>query len=1146
MSQQVRNRILLGSLQAGADVNAVALVQPEQALCFYPGRRTRDDGSLGAVDGRVVLKIAAPPANQSVLWRVVSSVGEVVDEVTTTAPHEIELLAAHPGRFRLELALANAVLEPRTYEISAPIFLSVLLGPHSIGVILDELGIADDNQQRQLLVDRLTAVARRVAAHALRPLNVRLLWPDDDIPAHFMPSAPVQGPSPDRLATAAVIEREKDGDLQQFYPGLRYLHVGAPQKILPSIPAYEKISDILDTKLAAAKEMILADLRARFGVRMNALLDQLAMLFARKGIDTDWGTSRLLEVYGFGQVLFGGGVRQFDGEAVGSHSPVAHRILATLADAAQQENWDMGKDATRSYVEMAGRMLGTQIAVAALRMAGLRVYESAPTGIEGVAWAVHTDLLASAPTRPEQDFFGLYRPETEGAPRSLDHLIGDLAAQETPADSTRWVDLCQTIASPTAALIGAEPTTRYDALAGLVSTRSLLAIRGLTGTLPAPYGPYTLRWGDQDRPDTAQGDDLPVYGGETFSASDRPRKTQEIALLQADLLRVGITLGQREIGKYGYRRWTNDAGKWDGALGAQPIRVSVREPVPDDPDKTRVNLTVSRPRWNALCDGDVSIAVREFQIAATYPKGVMEAVTPEPVFVKRLRVAFEEEQARPVGSALGAPNINVNGMLSPDMADRLRMWVFTRRRIPNVVIGGSRDDAYAAADANRPFIQNIMSAAYDAHPRISSAYRFYSVDKSGRFGEVVEPVEPVVLGRASYSDRMGRLGYWGGLWHPTNGEMNATDFTAANTFDPVGWQLSDDLTQEERQKRIRRRSVFRVVAALARVESIQHWDGFNAWDDAIFSWPPFHFTLTLGANGGNGGVTSSPNLMGAVIEFMRNPPQDVLEGAYPSPEPSGDPGADAVAQAGIIAQRQALETRMRQCYWDNFGVYGVGASAINKTHSPGSFVTLSGLIDASDATRTVHMDRRWVNGAAGRPQQAIYQAYQQWFRSWTWGQRFALHVRHKPLLRMLTFVYSIHWAHAVLARTEGWQENFGIETNGNDVLRSEQARTVYLRLYIRAPGHAVSARRALGRIRAGATDIETFHRNTTENRIVDALVGSVDGNVRETAEIARDFLVPDGLGRPSIETDADNAAADFLQVRNELLTDIMNVDWDDL
>lgn len=1142
LSQQVRSQALLKTLYGGVGANTASLSNSGDALCFFPGRRTRDDGSLGSNDGRVILKTSSPLADQVVRWRIITRGGDVVDEVATPAPHEIELLAAHSGRFRLELTLEGATLEPCRYEVSAPAFVSVMLDPNSIGVVLDELGVAADGQQRQALVDGLVAVARRVAAHALRPMNVRLLWPDDDIPAHFLPSAPVQAPMTPCLATAKAVEESEDNNSQQYYPGLRLLHVGIPQKVLPSIPVFEEISNILDARFVAFKDSIMNDLRARFGGRLNAALDELDAMFTPESVDTGWGTSSLMEAFGIGQVLFGGGARQFDGEAVGAGSSVAHQILATLAGAAHAEAWDVARDATSLYVEMAGRMLGTQIAVATLRLTGLQAREVALPDPENPGQTLHTDLLDPAPSVPERDFLGLYRPEANGIARSLDTLAGDLATQASPADSSRWVDLCKTIASPTATLIGAEPTTKYDALAGLVSERSLSDVNALAGTLPAPYGPYTLRWGDQDRPDGAHGEALPVYGGKTFSADERPVETREIELLQADLLRAGITLGQRTIGKFGYRRWTANEDKWDGALGAQPVRVTSWERKPDDPDNYQVNIRASRPHWNELCDGDTSIAVREFQIAETYPRGVMEEVSPEPVFVKRLRDVFQdEEQVRPDGDALAQPNGNVNGMLSPAMADKVRAWAFSRRRIPAVVIGGSHNDAYGAVDADHPFIQTAMSAALDAHPRISNNYRFYSVDKTGRFGATDEPVK---LGRPSYSDGTARRGFWGGLWHPDDDEMPQKAFTAAHTFSPVDWELSPDLADEDRSRLRRRQSAFRMVAALAKVESISYWDGFNAWDDAIFSWPPFHYTLTLRANSGDGGVTASPNLMGGVIEFMRNPPDEVLEGAYPAPESSGDPDADAAALADVIAHRQALKTRMRECYWDNFGVYGVGASAITSTTSPNSFVTLSGLIEAQDSNRTVDMNLVWQRNGTGLPQQALYQSYQQWFRSWNWGQRFALHLRNKPLLRAMTFAYSLHWAHGVLALNSHWRGQFGIATNGNAVLRSERGRVVYIRLYIRALEHAADARRALGRLRGNAASLAQFHRNTTEEQIVDAMVNSATGALRRTTSTARDFNVPDGLGRPSSEDQGDNAAADFSQVRNELLRDVMTANWD--
>jgi hypothetical protein len=350
--------------------------------------------------------------------------------------------------------------------------------------------------------------------------------------------------------------------------------------------------------------------------------------------------------------------------------------------------------------------------------------------------------------------------------------------------------------------------------------------------------------------------------------------------------------------------------------------------------------------------------------------------------------------------------------------------VLGRRRFP-IVIEARESGASGWATVTH---QNLMAT----HGIGNNVPRIFIVDRSGYLPTDAAggfPRPPL----GDYIDAS-----WGG---PRSGRDHAlAEFDINGTFgeDAWVWQSEEEDDDDgdgaaggeededgDEGERARVRSAFRIASAIAEQECVGYFDGFNAYDNSIFSYPPFHFTLGRG--------DGTPALMSAFVAWLQRPDEDVIEAATDDEE-----------------QRDELLELIGTEYQRAFGHFGVGA---NEPFDDGvqdvGFLNVGGLrpADMRPGDDPVDMTAAWNrDGDQGDRQKALYQAYCQWFRTWSWFARFARGLRGSEELRRLLVAYSLEWAEQRLS------EERGGEIVG-ERLSSERA-AAYLRLFVYRPNLA--------------------------------------------------------------------------------------------
>jgi hypothetical protein len=158
--------------------------------------------------------------------------------------------------------------------------------------------------------------------------------------------------------------------------------------------------------------------------------------------------------------------------------------------------------------------------------------------------------------------------------------------------------------------------------------------------------------------------------------------------------------------------------------------------------------------------------------------------------------------------------------------------------------------------------------------------------------------------------------------------------------------------------------MMRVDRAATSEESADHFDNAQSWDDATFSLPLRHSTLTL---------THNDALLGGFVRYLQDSDQQAL----------------------------------RELYQLVFGNFGVGASRLDGTDRT-AFLTVFGLSRPNAST------------VPGTSRDAAYQAYTQWFRSWPWFHRFIGAIRHSARMRRAMWAYELVMCDRVVGRIQGW------------------------------------------------------------------------------------------------------------------------------
>ncbi len=988
---------------------------------FNPGLRTRDDGELGDISGEIVISPQNPHPNVAD-WLLFRN-GELVASAETAAGQPLRLLATRGGVYRLTMHDRgdNRVLGHTS--LSIPQFVRVIAPVEEVAPNMVELGVPE--AQRQALWNAIIAVARPVCHHILRPANVRLIWSEDQLPEFFR-----EHPVPDNEAplspVKAHIYNPADGPRQAYQVPTTVILTSPASNLCSTVDFMGRVSALAAEYLATAGARMPA-LHVLFPQFMAAPVEDEA---ARHLNEQVWGFDGGLSALDFGIARVGLGAFDFvGGRTADAHGTDVDQALAaaaftTNAAGARVTRIDWTDPASAPYmrfVELAGRQVGVFAARATLRMIGAPVAAESEGHVtaEGGNDVVIGGILAPAPHNPLQDILGLHRPPE----RAFDQLSDDLDNQQTRANTGRLrVDRLPEVATRWADLVALEKagirterampgaTSAYDALTGMVTDASINFVDARLGLLPAAYGPYELRPGDRD---TAIGaEHPPVYGG-VEQPEGRPAD-DIIGVLQRDLHAIGIKLGlptpaagaaQEYNGFYGYRRFARGNAKYDGELAEEPSDIGA-------------NLA------DEVIRGHSEWAVREFQIATSYPNMVAEAIGDERHYAQRLHVLNvepqpaepEPEQAVPPPAT---PSADINGRLTILKGGELRRWRFQRRRPQIVIVAGTEITQDGGGPFTPPNNRDIGQNLDRLDEFPDNVYRMYVFDRSGYFG--ANPQRAVLGDYGTYL-------HWGGTRAVAS--HAATPVTLANT---IGLDLAPQPVEDFH-------SVYRVVAAVSEAESVGHFDGLNGYDDAIFSYPLFHHTLTLT---GFGNDASRPGQMAGFVRWLQDPPNDLLEAVFP------DPGGNAPNypapypdQEGVNDRRTDMRNRFHEVFNQTFGFFGVGASATDGNPLQG-FITAAGLLGGTTpAGNVVDIRVVWPGANAnGLRQQALYQSYQQWFRAWPWFYRFAAALRQNQTLRTLLFAYELDWA----------QRRFNQDQLLDDI-RTEAGRAVYIRIAVRGSG----------------------------------------------------------------------------------------------
>lgn len=1026
---------------------------------FGPGERTRDRGDLGDPSLQVVVPhstlfqafsrtVLPPPASVEVHLELRSAANRLVCRLgpfllAPASTRRFVLKGLHGGTYRLRLI-------PARDEFPT---LGALIGaPHPVRVHLDRRSIGRDmpaewpDTHREQEIDAIEGVARRVAGHALRALNVRLYFPSDPLPDHF---GPAEWLPPDPFFGPPL--PPEDIDVFLHAPGqaaptrpMQILVGGRGLEWEPDGNVPHGTTDGLDV-LRAAGETVLA------GAIREALRDD-----APVGFVDGWGCDARFLDSGLMQVS------AFAGEVVQGEAGVRAEVEPVLEAV---RSWVGPARLAGKYVELAGRALGIQVARSVVRLLGLDLAcalesmtlphathepeepsdDSHHDLVEAIPARVqsHTQLVDASPAEPLKDLLGLERPSG----RTVAWLEQELLAQADGAQAGQterqrraawvagagqWRDLCALHGWNRGLWTDQETldTGPYDVLAGLFEGR-VLEISSRSAPLPLPYHGLCFREGDRD----ASGNTVARYEN---AAPPAGAPSDLIAQVQRDLTAIGLHWGHSVRGRWGYLHFRTGTGTthYDGARAGTSVTVGAAD----------------RPRLKA---GHTALAMREFAVMCDMPGQLFERLDGEPVYANRLFPEPGLDLAGHTAETLAAgasQEQGVNGRMSPRAAFLLQQARFGRRRYPATVEFWARPPArqnhaiHHDQDPSGLFAENAVGPD-DVTDRTVDAY---GIDRSGLF--------------AAPSRRRRRLGKYGsGGWRGPVGASKRHSVAEPSWANSMpGFDVPEDEGEAEDV-----RYLMRLVSGVLQVESGGFLDGYNAWDDAVFSLPPFHPTIARS----NGDV---PGQMGTVVNFFQRPPRQVIEAAIPMPP---GPITEEVRD-GVEARRRSAVRALRSIWYRAYGRFGVGVGWSSDRHrddargdeyrnediaaidfASDGFITLPpfGKHDLKDSAGDAlpSMDADWVaQQASYNRQRALYQSYTQWFRTWPWVHRFVNGVRANDDIRLGTTMFMLEFAR----RTFQKARNDGIAGHLDG---SDWTASYILRAHVRGPDRYNLARNAI-------------------------------------------------------------------------------------
>jgi hypothetical protein len=1138
MTEHVLTHQVTDALLEGAAENKLSHLSPE-VLAFLPGLRTQDEGSLGDNTGSISLQLS-PSDDEEYRWQLRKN-GEVQAELVSKGNEAVTLVASKGGRYQLLVRRKNDDVIVGARQVSLPQFIRISAELSDMKQSLDALSIPAGSQAS--VWSDIVKHAKLIAHHILRPANFRLIWPDDTVPAAFEPH-PVTTDvvlSPDN-----PIEYTDDdsGQTEQVYGPIPAISIISPlHSLAQASDLLAKAKSHLERSFSSSISLINLIVKDLLGSLFTDISAGQETLPEKLASEPDWYFDTSCHAINLGLLRIGlGGLSYAGDQLTGDSGSVVDQVLRKLAS---QVDWsDMSTSEYKDFVGVSARLVGTTVARAVLRMQGVPV----ETGEHIVDTAdgssiVASNILADVPANPVQDLLGLWQPDglevnelkaglDDEQERSEKTVEDAFTVDPRLPDPGQWIDLVRLASEDFR--VGCEMTGRtsqYDVLAGIVTESGLDYLDTILGPLPPAYGGYRFQAGDRDTGINASDNNVPVYGG-TAKPEDRPGD-KLIELLQKDLKAIGIDFGVQDTGYYAYQHWRAGKAKYNGEAAARPTGTGNR-----------------RASWNDLKAGNTSWAVREFQIANCYPNRVTEKLGADPRYNDRLYVT-QQQASQTIADQPSISTISpkVNGELSVADGARLRQWRFRRFRYPVVVVAGAGSGAYDIAErrsrgrvvARYSPIENIMRT--DQVDVVS--HRMYVFDKSGYFD-----ADEAAQSLGDY----GRGGWRG----PHNSSSHPLcDITPETTLgENVEWEIpaeNEDETDEEKQERLKEQqrrerflSVFRVIAAVGEVEAVGHYDGLNAWDNAVFSYPLFHHTLTLTDSDGNSDDEGRPSQMAAFIKWLKDPSDALLKAVFPDAGSSDLPDLPdpyPSEQADVEALRVKLRQKIQQAYQSAFGFFGVGASEVGGGSELTGFTTISGQESASlTSGESINMRDDWngMNNTEKLRHQAYYQSYQQWFRSWQWFYRFAAPLRQYQLLRTLLFIYEIAW---VKKKIEGVFSD----------IQTEKGRAAYLRVAVRSTGYfpASEARDAV--TSDSGSDEGLAITNAIESKLNERIASRVNregaGASREpttreekalagllgTTRRATGFNSDGGLNGVSTLSTSDQDDSVYLEVRNDML-----------
>jgi hypothetical protein len=448
------------------------------------------------------------------------------------------------------------------------------------------------------------------------------------------------------------------------------------------------------------------------------------------------------------------------------------------------------------------RQLGEPIADAALDDAGKLeefLIEEAVVRADGVPRSVHDRLVTLVP----DDAADLERNWNSEAEALWDEHNENGDRGPFRAADHRRLSYCELV---------------FDML-----NESLISLAGYDPAAgESAYGGYDLQRGDRD---PAEGEAEWVYAGQAVTGT----ATTYIADLRLDLERVGF-----------------------GPLADGDVHLAV--PDPEQPDAEARRRTFG---------AHLESAVREFQIYASLPsvgRLPREDELPEQDHPSLGSTLIQETNDQPYSGP-------ISGVLNASTRALLKMWVERDWHCP-VVVEARELERDAHLEVLRDPASQVDKAALvtgvpidDAHQNLwrrnqledlrkdsDGPYAFIVWDRSGHYPQAPgrRAGDPVVIARWA------KGGSWGGAyaragWH-TWPESECT---------PVSL-LGQTPVLAERPQQGAFWSTYRVLRAVSECECQGVLDGMNAYDSAILSGGPIHFTLGLAKNPKGRGLSSGP------------------------------------------------------------------------------------------------------------------------------------------------------------------------------------------------------------------------------------------------------------------------------------------------